>query len=454
MKKFKNFYLFIFWIVGCCTLSAAQAGQNVAVAGHITFSHGQVKVQNAQGNAPTELHQLHTGQAVHVGDRIQTGADSHVHIRMVDNAFVSLRPQSQLTIESYDYDPDQPAQSRIRMDLQYGSSRAVTGKGGQAAKHNYRFNTPLAAIGIRGTDFIVSADHERTRATVEQGTVVVSPLEGNCMSQQLGPCQGQWARELSASTPHAFLEVNRQRQMPTIELPRGSDASKDAPKDPSKEDLSKTPNLLESNADSKVNREVATQAATRAQQTDQLNVQVVPTDPAANGPNSLAQWGRWSTLVQQHPAGSPSINQAFARIEGPYIAVARNETHALAIPESASSIFDGTGQIQLSLRAAEAYTVQNGTFTPAPVLNNGTLLLDLGANRFSTALQIVTRPGEITALQANGSLNRYGQLNASEADGTRIQGIAFQQGQQAAYLFDKPLGGGTSVSGAAQWAKP
>ena len=33
--------------------------------------------------------------------------------------------------------------------------RSITGQWGEAARDRFRLNTPIAAIGVRGTDFIV-----------------------------------------------------------------------------------------------------------------------------------------------------------------------------------------------------------------------------------------------------------------------------------------------------------
>ena len=106
------------------------------------------------------------GSQIGVGDQIDTHSNGHVHVRFVDEALVSVRPNSLLKVQRYEYDSASPAQSTVRFDLQEGVTRAISGEAAKAARDRFRLNTPIAAIGVRGTDFVVSAAAGITRALV------------------------------------------------------------------------------------------------------------------------------------------------------------------------------------------------------------------------------------------------------------------------------------------------
>ena len=99
---------------------------------------------------------------------LKPGRGAHVHIRFIDGGMVSVRPLSRLRIEEYS---NHLANSRgaIKFQLEQGVVRSVTGDWGEAARDRFRLNTPVAAIGIKGTDFIVRADLVTTQAAVVSG---------------------------------------------------------------------------------------------------------------------------------------------------------------------------------------------------------------------------------------------------------------------------------------------
>lgn len=410
-------------------LPAVQAQQSAAagiVAGHVAFISGAVQTTNPQHTSRT----LQNGAPVYVGDQINTQANSHVHLRMVDNAFVALRPASRLTIETYDYNPAQPQASRIRMDLQHGTSRAVSGQGGQAAKHQYRFNTPLAAIGLRGTDYTVIAGADTTRVSVVQGGVIVSPFTADCTSAQLGPCNNPLARELSAGSPVAYLEVKANATPGVNVIPA-------APRTPvPSSDATVKDGLLLTAA---IDRNAAAISPTD-----------VPTQPADTP--AQARWGRWSSLVQAQPTGSGSVNQVLGAM-GSFTVVATNNAFALAHPTSVASLLPDQGRVNFSLVAAEAYLQDKGQFTPAHV-KTGTLQMDFAQNSFNTQLSVLTPPGNIESIQAQGTVDRYGRMQSVATPGSaQLQGIVLNKGLEATYLFDKAISTGGHISGAAQWAR-
>ena len=415
-------------------VKAAEAA-NLTVAGHVAFVNGQVVL--AQQGKPNRS--VQTGDPVYVGDHIQTLANSQLHLRMVDNAFLALRPSSQLVISAYQYDKDQPQASKIRIDLEQGTSRAVSGKGGQAAKNQYRFNTPLAAIGLRGTDYTVWADAEKTRVSVAQGGVIVSPLGPDCLMSQLGPCASALSRELTSGTPNLFIEITA-NQAPKL-LQKHSDTSSKA-----------SGVSMASSAPAKL--DILQQSIEQKNVADQVN----NVDAATNVANqtaryeSIAKWGRWTALVQQLPQGSESINKAFAQIPNLEI-VNSNDVFALAYPGQTPIRLPDQGRAQFSLVAAEAY-VKDKDFLSRAGVKSGQLEIDFAQNLFNTQLAVAINAATIDTVKSQGAIDRFGRMTSNGAlSNANVNGIVLNKGMEATYLFDKSLATGGVLSGVAQWAR-
>lgn len=192
-------------LIRICTavafLAMMPALSNAAEAvGRVLFAIGDARLA-ADGS------RLKKDDPISVGQAVVTGANGHVHIRFVDDAFVSVRPNSKLEVEQYVFDERDPKHNRVRFTLGQGVARLITGKAGQAAKDNFRLNTPVAAIGIRGTDFLVQAKDALTRVAVQQGAVVIAPFSNDCLREALGPCGGGLSAQLAGTLTGRYLEV-------------------------------------------------------------------------------------------------------------------------------------------------------------------------------------------------------------------------------------------------------
>nr|QTX09175.1 FecR domain-containing protein [Thiothrix fructosivorans] len=183
----------------------AQPSQTGAV-GEVVFSIG--RTQARMGTAETVG--IKQGDQVFVNQTLSTSRGGHLHLRMSDGAFLSLRPDSVVTIAQYLVDVAVPSNNQIRLDVHKGSVRSVTGAAGQANKAGFRLNTPVAAIGIRGTDFTVFTDNQLSSVSVREGGVVVSPFTSACSRTALGACAGVQSVMLSAYNQQMVAEVVQQ----------------------------------------------------------------------------------------------------------------------------------------------------------------------------------------------------------------------------------------------------
>jgi hypothetical protein len=201
----------LIWPVYVLFLALSVSVTARAQAGIVAFALGESSVAR--------------GQAIHVGDVIQTGDNGHVHIRFVDGALVSVRPNSELKVDEYSFFPDEPEKNRVRFTLKSGTVRSVTGEAGRLNTEGYRMNTPISAIGIRGTDYTVFSDETKTRVFVQSGGVGIAPLDEECAAEDVGVCQSSKLVELFAGDSHVIEisvlkhgAVNRSTQQ-TLEAP-------------------------------------------------------------------------------------------------------------------------------------------------------------------------------------------------------------------------------------------
>ncbi|NNM79177.1 MAG: FecR domain-containing protein [Gallionella sp.] len=137
----------------CCLLAAGMlagygGGVYAAVAGHVQFVNGVVQLTSAAGQS----HVLQKGDAVSEGDTLSSAPAASAQIKMSDGGLVAMRPDTQLKIDSYQFNGQQDGSEQGFFSLFKGGFRAITGLIGQLHKGNYRITTPSATIGIRGTD--------------------------------------------------------------------------------------------------------------------------------------------------------------------------------------------------------------------------------------------------------------------------------------------------------------
>ena len=102
----------------------------------------------------------------------------------------------------------------MKLNLLEGTARTVSGKAAKAARHRYRLNTPIAAIGVRGTDFLVSTTASSLTALVNDGAIVVAPFSNQCLEVGLGPCSFN-AVELDGDSMQA-LEFEAGMSLPRL----------------------------------------------------------------------------------------------------------------------------------------------------------------------------------------------------------------------------------------------
>jgi len=146
-------------IVLCSTLGALHGPAFAADtpvgahAGRLKTVRGEVQLQDAQGaGTPARV-----GDVVNARQRIVTGAQSGASVVLRDGTTFVIGPQSSFDLQTFHYDSRTHDGSVIGR-LARGTLRMVTGLIGKATPEAVRIDTPTATIGIRGTDFIVSAD--------------------------------------------------------------------------------------------------------------------------------------------------------------------------------------------------------------------------------------------------------------------------------------------------------
>jgi hypothetical protein len=135
-------------LVGIAVFAAGLGTAAANTAGAFQFVAGEVKVTLASGaERPARK-----GTPVDVGDTITTAKNAMAQIKMGDGAIVVVQPDSRVTVAEYHYSGHEDGSENVRFRLDQGGFRAITGAIGHTHKNNYLIETPIAHIGVRGTD--------------------------------------------------------------------------------------------------------------------------------------------------------------------------------------------------------------------------------------------------------------------------------------------------------------
>ena len=120
---------------------------------------GQIKVLQGQVSVERKGQPLaaRVGLPLEAADVLRTGPDGSVGITMLDNTLLSAGPNSLLALERFEFDATTSA-GRFDARLQRGTLAVVSGRIAKQSPQAMTVRTPAAVLGVRGTEFVVSAD--------------------------------------------------------------------------------------------------------------------------------------------------------------------------------------------------------------------------------------------------------------------------------------------------------
>jgi len=133
-------------------LTAWALAATAADIGQVKIAKGQVTIER-QGKAMPAV----VGARLQVADVVKTGADGSVGITMDDDSLLSAGPNSALSLDNYAFDTT-TNQGRLDTSLNTGTLSGISGRIAKQTPDAMTVRTPNAILGVRGTEFVVSAN--------------------------------------------------------------------------------------------------------------------------------------------------------------------------------------------------------------------------------------------------------------------------------------------------------
>jgi tetratricopeptide (TPR) repeat protein len=140
------------------------AAQSIATAVSV---QGTVEVQRAEQTAwqPVKLNEIFAA-----GDTVRAQARSRADIQLLDQSVLRLNQNTQITLQ-----PAKEERTGV-VNLARGAAHFFS-----RGPRSLEVNTPFAVAGVRGTEFFIEVEPDRTRLTIFEGTVLAENPIGSLM---------------------------------------------------------------------------------------------------------------------------------------------------------------------------------------------------------------------------------------------------------------------------------
>src|SRR5262245_30612533 len=189
-------------------LETSPIGKVVTATGSVTIEHANAVV--VQANIPVGgVGQTKAGDPVYKGDVVQTGADGKVGITFTDGTAFNLSSNARMELNECVYDPNGTSNSTL-FSLTKGTFTFIAGK--VAKTGDMKIDTPVAAMGIRGTSPHVEIADDGTvkfsNLIEENKARVTEKLEQKTEKRGAPAKQRQAARSSSQQRAESNLDKN------------------------------------------------------------------------------------------------------------------------------------------------------------------------------------------------------------------------------------------------------
>lgn len=140
--------------------------------GKVILSLGQNLAVSPEGKERA----LKRNSKIFSDDLLKTGVKGRLQVRFTDGSRLALKPNTEFKVAQYRFDEQTPEDSEAIYKLLKGGMRTISGKIGKVDREDYRLETVIATIGIRGTDFQVELNKDKLSGAVNDGAINVKGL--------------------------------------------------------------------------------------------------------------------------------------------------------------------------------------------------------------------------------------------------------------------------------------
>lgn len=205
--NFKKLLVFIFWIIliNIFWLPNIYADPPLPTpVGRVVWVKGNLKATMPN----KEQRVLQKTSLIYLQDTLTTDSNTEAQIVFTDNTLMTFKAGTKFYVDQYDFNPKATKKGSVGkyiMTLIEGGFRTITGWISKTNPNDYQVHTPVATIGVRGTDYA---------AYYENGEMLVNYYQGSpCVTNKGGTLC------LSEKTPYARVPSATAKPVPLTQQP-------------------------------------------------------------------------------------------------------------------------------------------------------------------------------------------------------------------------------------------
>jgi hypothetical protein len=138
--------------------------------GSAVISKDKVDGETERGTQP-----IAAGTVVYLDEMVRTGVTGRAEILLADRTNLTIAPVTEIRLDKFVYDPD-GASGNVVVVATLGAFRFITGV---QPHENYEIKTPVATLGVRGTEFLALVKPDGAEIQLNSGAVIVTTISGN-----------------------------------------------------------------------------------------------------------------------------------------------------------------------------------------------------------------------------------------------------------------------------------
>ncbi|MBT7998591.1 MAG: FecR domain-containing protein, partial [Betaproteobacteria bacterium] len=158
LRKF-FFLLLLSFVFAGGAFAAEKIGAIAAIVGKVSIERDGKTIK------------VKPGSAVYENDLILTGSSSRAQVLLMDQTAINIGQKAELVLDKFVFNSDE---DEVAIKVTKGTFRFISGKVATKTPEKVNVETPVATIGVRGTEFVGQIDAANSTVALLNGRIEVA----------------------------------------------------------------------------------------------------------------------------------------------------------------------------------------------------------------------------------------------------------------------------------------